>query len=91
LEDVDIFYGTWDILRPFGTFCVHLVRFFQFWYHIKRKIWQPCCRRDVQWDVLARPRGVNSANHFEGQFNKSFWAFCGAEEKGIFWSHSCDR
>jgi hypothetical protein len=31
----------WDILLPFGTFCVHLVHFFRFWYHLPRKIWQP--------------------------------------------------
>jgi hypothetical protein len=43
LENVDIVYGhleyfmdIWDI----GTFCVHLVHFFQFWYH-PAKIWQP--------------------------------------------------
>jgi hypothetical protein len=48
LENVKIFYGhleyfinSWDILRLFGTFCVHLVRLFQFWYHAPRKIWQP--------------------------------------------------
>jgi hypothetical protein len=34
LENIDIFYGhleyfmdIWDILWPFGTFCVHLVHF----------------------------------------------------------------
>jgi hypothetical protein len=50
LENVDIFYGhlesftnTWDILWPFGTFCVHLVHFLVFWYHVPRIIWQPCC------------------------------------------------
>jgi hypothetical protein len=39
LENVDIFYGhleyvsdIWDILRPFGIACVHLVQFFQFGY-----------------------------------------------------------
>jgi hypothetical protein len=48
LENVDIFYGhleyfmeIWDILWPFGTFCIHLVHFFPFWYHVPRKIWQP--------------------------------------------------
>jgi hypothetical protein len=47
-ENVAKFYGhleyftdIWDILWPFGTFCVHLVHFFLFWYHIPRKIWQP--------------------------------------------------
>jgi hypothetical protein len=25
----------------YGTFCVHLVHFFRFWYHVPRKIWQP--------------------------------------------------
>jgi hypothetical protein len=45
---IHIFYGhfeyftdIWDILRPFGTICVHLVHFFRFWYHASRKIWQP--------------------------------------------------
>jgi hypothetical protein len=32
----------WDILWPFGTFCVHLVHFIRFLYHVTRKIWQPC-------------------------------------------------
>jgi hypothetical protein len=27
-------------------FSVHFVHFFQFWYHVPRKIWQPCCRPD---------------------------------------------
>jgi hypothetical protein len=30
----------WDILRPFGTICVHLVHFLRFWYHAPRKICQ---------------------------------------------------
>jgi hypothetical protein len=37
LENIDIFYGHlvyfmdgWDILLPFGTFCVYLVHFFGF-------------------------------------------------------------
>jgi hypothetical protein len=49
LKNVDIFYvrleyfmDVWDILLPFGTFCVHFGTFFQFWYHAPRKIWQPC-------------------------------------------------
>jgi hypothetical protein len=49
LENAYIFYGhleyfmeIWDILRPSGTFCAHLVHFFRFWYHVPRKIWQPC-------------------------------------------------
>jgi hypothetical protein len=38
-ENVEIFYAHLeyftdirDILGPFGTFCVHLVHFFRFWY-----------------------------------------------------------
>jgi hypothetical protein len=31
-----------DILWPFGTFCTHLEHFFRFWYHVPRKICQPC-------------------------------------------------
>jgi hypothetical protein len=27
----------WDILFPFGTFCVHLVHYFRFWYHAPKK------------------------------------------------------
>jgi hypothetical protein len=49
LEIVDIFYGhleyvtdIWDILWSFGTCSVHLVHFFRFWYHVPRKLWQPC-------------------------------------------------
>jgi hypothetical protein len=51
LENVHIFYGhlehlmdICDILWLFGTFCVHLVHFFRFWYHVPRKIWQPWLR-----------------------------------------------
>jgi hypothetical protein len=51
LENVDIFYGhleyfinTWDILWPFGIFCVHFAHFFQCWCHAPRKIWQLCSR-----------------------------------------------
>jgi hypothetical protein len=43
-ENVDIFYGhweyltgIWDLLWPFVTFCVHLVHFFRFWYHVPTK------------------------------------------------------
>jgi hypothetical protein len=49
LDNVDIFYGhleyfedIWDILWPFGSFCVYLVHFAPFWYFGPRKIWQPC-------------------------------------------------
>jgi hypothetical protein len=45
LENVDILYGhlqystnTWDSLGPFGTFCVHLVHFFRFWYHAPKNL-----------------------------------------------------
>jgi hypothetical protein len=47
MENIDIFYGHLeyftgirDILRPYDTFCVDLEIFFQFWYHVQRKIWQ---------------------------------------------------
>jgi hypothetical protein len=30
-----------NILRPFGTFCGHLVYFSAFRYFVPRKIWQP--------------------------------------------------
>jgi hypothetical protein len=30
----------WDILWPFGTFCIHLVHFLRVWYHVPIKIWQ---------------------------------------------------
>jgi hypothetical protein len=36
-----IFMDIWVILWPFGTFRVHLVHYFWFWYHVPRKIWQP--------------------------------------------------
>jgi hypothetical protein len=34
---LEIFY-----IWPFGTFCIHFVHFFRFWYHVPRKIWQLC-------------------------------------------------
>jgi hypothetical protein len=44
LANVDILYGhleyftnIWDTLWPLGTFCVHLVIFFRFGYHVPRK------------------------------------------------------
>jgi hypothetical protein len=39
---LEYFIDIWNIWWPFGTFCVHLVHFFQLWYHAPRKIWQPC-------------------------------------------------
>jgi hypothetical protein len=42
------FYGRMVFFWPFGTFCSHLVYFFQFWYVVLRKIWQalvPQCRK----------------------------------------------
>jgi hypothetical protein len=54
LENVNIFYGhleyfneVWEILWPFGTFCIHLVHFPGFWYHEPIKIWQLCV--EPQW------------------------------------------
>jgi hypothetical protein len=38
----EYFTDIWDILLPFGTFCVHMVDFFRFGYHAPRNIWQPC-------------------------------------------------
>jgi hypothetical protein len=40
---MEYFMAIWDMLLPFGTFCVRLEHFFPFWYHTPRKIWQPCC------------------------------------------------
>jgi hypothetical protein len=37
----NIFTDIRNILRLFGTLCVHLVHFFRFWYYVPRKIWQP--------------------------------------------------
>jgi hypothetical protein len=51
MEDVGIFYG---LLVQFTVFCYilwtfgvvrgNLVYFFQFWYFVQRKIWQPWLR-----------------------------------------------
>jgi hypothetical protein len=30
------FTDIWDVLWPFGSFCVPLVHFFRFWYHVPR-------------------------------------------------------
>jgi hypothetical protein len=46
LRPFGIFYRHFGNLWPFGTFCIHLVHFSPFWYHLPRKIWQPCCKRD---------------------------------------------
>jgi hypothetical protein len=35
--DLGYFMTIWYILYSFGTF-------FRFWYHVPRKIWQPCAR-----------------------------------------------
>jgi hypothetical protein len=40
------FMDIWEILWPFGKVCFHLVHFFRFWYHVPRKIWQPCLLLD---------------------------------------------
>jgi hypothetical protein len=51
LENVKIIYGyfeyfmdTWDILRPFGTFCVHLVHLDGFGTLHERKSGNPGCQ-----------------------------------------------
>jgi hypothetical protein len=44
LEDVGIFYGHLEYLRPFGESCGNLVYFFPFWSVVPRKIWQPCSK-----------------------------------------------
>jgi hypothetical protein len=43
------FMPLWNILQTFGMFHNHLLHsvfiwyiFFRFWYHVPRKIWQPC-------------------------------------------------
>jgi hypothetical protein len=39
------FMAFWNILGTFWIFYDHLVHFVfcvQFWYHVPRKIWQPC-------------------------------------------------
>jgi hypothetical protein len=41
---LEYFTDIWDILRPFGTFCVHLVHFPGFGIMQHRKIWQPWTR-----------------------------------------------
>jgi hypothetical protein len=37
-----IFYGHLGYFMTIWCICVHLVHFFLFWYHVPRKIWQPC-------------------------------------------------
>jgi hypothetical protein len=69
----NIFTDIWDILWPFGTFCVHLVHFSRFWYYVPRKIWQPCfppsrCRRRKWTWTFASNLGytcLDSLNAFE--------------------------
>jgi hypothetical protein len=36
LQTIEIFYD-----HLIHTFCVHLVQYFRFWYHVPRKIWHP--------------------------------------------------
>jgi hypothetical protein len=33
----NIFMDVWDILWPLGTFCVNLVHYSRFWYHVPKK------------------------------------------------------
>jgi hypothetical protein len=49
MEDVCIFMNNWSILLTFCIsyghfvyFVVFDIYFFQFWYVVPRKIWQPC-------------------------------------------------
>jgi hypothetical protein len=80
LENVDILkahweelMGLWDILWPFLTFCVHLIHFFRFWYHVPRKIWQPCAAPPKKSfllgeaqpeNALVNPSPPKDGNHF---------------------------
>jgi hypothetical protein len=36
--DLEYITNIRDVLWPFGTFCVQLVHFFRFWYHVPKKI-----------------------------------------------------
>jgi hypothetical protein len=43
-DHLEYLMAIWYNLWPFGIVCVHLVHFFQFWYHVPRKLWQPWLR-----------------------------------------------
>jgi hypothetical protein len=42
MDILEHFTGIWNIYDSLGTFCARLVHFFRFWYHVPRKLWQPC-------------------------------------------------
>jgi hypothetical protein len=77
------FRAIWNILRifgiyilwPFGTFCVHLVHFFWIWYHVPRKIWQPCYLPSIL--VIWQPYpfikwcGISLAGQFRYRYSPS--------------------
>jgi hypothetical protein len=80
LDNVYIFYGhleyfmeIWDILWPFGIFCIHLVHFFRFWYHVQRKIWQPW------WGLYDAAREPRKQGLISGAKNTFCFFFAGID------------
>jgi hypothetical protein len=68
-----IFYGhleyftdIGDIVWLFGTFCVYLVHFFRFWFHVPRKIWQPCYKRQTSMTVQTQLEFLQSIHQHTG-------------------------
>jgi hypothetical protein len=94
-ENIDIFYrhfeyltDIWDILWPFGTFRVHLVHFFRFWYHVPTKIWQPCAKRPKALKPLVQTiRSYRKLGRFKGKLK----CFCCVKRSSLnsFWRGIC--
>jgi hypothetical protein len=61
-DHLEYFKDIWDILWPFGTFCVDLVHFFRFWYHVPRQIWQPCWKVEQSFLPTHTVRDVYTRN-----------------------------
>jgi hypothetical protein len=55
------FIAIWYILWPLGTVCGYFVYFFQFWYVVPIKIWQPSLAAKKLLTYFTN-QGLNSTN-----------------------------
>jgi hypothetical protein len=59
------FTDIWDILWPFGTYCVNSLHLFQFWYNVSRKSGNPAVCRPEMAGKCFRPGEKFVAERFD--------------------------
>jgi hypothetical protein len=77
---VGLFTTIWYIVRPFGIFYIRLFGiFFQFWYVVPRKIWQPWSR--VSSPKRFRRRAKSCPKYFTHYFPHTLQGFWERKKK----------